>query len=216
MCQKTKVSVCKELHSYWLKCRKRRALTIGTLHRNGAHIAQWVGARTSQPRGTRFDPRHPQTQGVRVPMPAGALSALEIRRPSVGVFRPRQRGRFTSPLPPSAGPLRRPSGPKPRGAALKLRSPTAWPDEACKNHVPQGGVPPEGHFGATPKFLCLGFEVLELPPGTCEAGFHTSGTGLRTCRSAPRGCRRRPMAARSAATAEGGAKRRPSRPPENR
>ena len=50
-------------------------------------------------------------------------------------------GRFTSPQPPSAGPPRRPCRPKPPGAALKRRSPTTFPAEACKNLVPQARSP---------------------------------------------------------------------------
>ena len=46
-------------------------------------------------------------------------------------------GRFTSPLPPSAGPLGRPSGQNPRSPVSKLRSPATFPAEPCKNPVPQ-------------------------------------------------------------------------------
>ena len=135
----------------------------------------------------------------------------QIRRPSVGVFRPRQKGRFTSPLPPSAGPLRRHFGSKPRGAALKVRTPTTKPAQACKNHAPQGGSP-QGSLWDPLRFLVLGFKVLELPPGTCETGLHTSGAGVRTCEAAPprvpkapHGSAKRcppPKAARSAAPAD--------------
>ena len=77
----------------WLLCLKMRARIWGYLgqmaHRRQiaqwsgtrtAHrrqIAQWAGTRTTHPRGTGLDPGHPQTQGVRVPMPAGAFSAPE-------------------------------------------------------------------------------------------------------------------------------------------
>ena len=113
--------------------------------------------------------------------------SLQIRRPSVGVFRTRQRGRFTSPLPPSAGPLRRPFGPKPRGAALKVRTPTTWPAKACRNHAPQGGVLPEGHFGTPPKSLVLGFEVLELLSALAKLGSTLLGLGSALVGLPPKG-----------------------------
>ena len=51
-------------------------------------------------------------------------------------------GRFTPPLPPSAGPLRWAPSLGFGVLGAKHRSPTTFPAEACKNLVPQAQVPP--------------------------------------------------------------------------
>ena len=88
------------------------------------------------------------------------------------------------------GPSPAPSAKNPGGQPSKCEpQPRSMQKARTPSHVLS-----EGHFGTSLRFLVLGFEVLELPPSTCETGLHTSWAGLRTCGAAPRGCRRRPFA----------------------
>ena len=62
MRQKTKVSVRKRCTPIGSSVGKGAPL-LGTLHRNGAQIAQWVGTRTTHPGGTGFETGPPPKPG---------------------------------------------------------------------------------------------------------------------------------------------------------
>ena len=64
----------------WFLCPKMRAQIWGCLgqmaHRR--QIAQWAGTRKTHPGGLGFETGPPPKQGMRAPMPAGAILAAKI------------------------------------------------------------------------------------------------------------------------------------------
>ena len=100
-------------------------------------------------------------------------------------------GGLPPPYPPPLDPFVDPSVQNPGGQPSKCEPQPPGRPRPAKTTYPNT-VLPEGHFGTPLRFLVLGFEVLELPPGTCETGLHTSGAGVRTCGAAPSGVPKAP------------------------
>ena len=87
-----------------------------------------------------------------------------------------------TPLP--AGPLRRPTAQKSRGAAAKPRSRTAFPARACKNLVPKRGSL-QGSIWDHLGYLGFGFEVFGPGFEVLGLGFEVSGPGFKVSRLPP-------------------------------
>ena len=103
----------------------------------------------------------------------------------VGVFRPGPGGRFTSPLPPSAGPLRRPSGQILEAQFQNSEPQPPFRPSPAKTSYPKG-VLPEDHFGLLWETWCLGFGVLWLGSGVWGLGFAVLELGFVVLALKPR------------------------------
>ena len=104
--------------------------------------------------------------------------------------------------------------PPPTPVVSKLRSLTTFPAEPCKNPVPQGGGPSEGHFGTHLGNLRLGFDDFGLGFEILGPGSAVLGLGFEVLALQPRSpaFRYRVPAVGSGVTG-GAALCRPKRPP---
>ena len=94
-------------------------------------------------------------------------------------------GRFTSPLPPSAGPSRRHSGPKPRFQPQNHEAQPPSRPRPSKTSHPKG-VSPEGHFETHLGNLRSGFDVLGPSPRVVCLSPRVAGLPPRVARLSPR------------------------------